>query len=157
MSGNKTNIGILSSLRNMLNHSKSLRLLSISGLHKFNDEGQKTVITALKNNKYLKTIDIRYTTDDFYYKLRDKMSQREQKDQIEPIKIKFKDFVRYQKSAEKQVEEDNNENINTTNFHDRIQDYSARVRLFNKEKVIRSKKFKSQATENDKSSKNEDI
>lgn len=140
VSGNKIDIGILSSLRSMLAFGKSLRFLSITSLHKFNDDAQKTIISALKKNQSLKTLDLNYTTEDFYYKLRDKMNDREVKGEIVPIKVCFKDFVKYQRSAEKQTgSPDNTENVNPSNFHNRIQDYSAKVRLFNKEKVLRSK------------------
>ena len=145
VSGNKTDIGILSALRSLLGHSKTLKFLCISGLHKFNDEGQKTVMTALKYNQHLQTLDLRFTTEEFYYKLREKMNYREVKGEVVPVKICFKDFVKYQKSAEKSDTIDD-ENINSTNFHDRIQDYSARVRLFNKEKVMRAKKWSDSRT-----------
>lgn len=49
----------------------------MSGLHKFNEEGKKTVIKALRKNEWLRTLDLKNTTEEFYYNLRDKLEENE--------------------------------------------------------------------------------
>lgn len=144
ISGNATDISIINALRSVLEAKTSLRTLAISNLHKINQKSQNIVIGSFVKNRGLRHLDLKNTTESFYYALREKVTERDSNDDSYPqLKISFTKFVQERGSSSKK-EDDNEENINTNNFHERVNDYSARVRLFNKERVKSVKKIQPQ-------------
>jgi len=64
---NLIEIGVLHSLRAMIEKSLTLRYLSISHLHKFNDHAIESLADSLILNQSLKLIDFKKCTKEFYF------------------------------------------------------------------------------------------
>jgi hypothetical protein len=154
ISGNMNDISIINALRSVLETKSSLRSLSISNLHKINPKSQGIIINAFAKNTNLKHIDLKRTTEAFYYSLREKLQEREEG----PIvKISFIKFVQ-ERNSEKKDENVNEDNITpdktndyNSNFTKQINrrvsikaqtDYSTQVRKINKEKFTAKKSAK---------------
>lgn len=134
ISGNATDISIINALRCVLESNTTLRNLSISNLHKVNPGSQSIIINSFAKNKGLKNLNLKRTTEIFYYALREKMIEREESEnEVPSIKISFTKFVQDFSSSDKKDKE-NDENSNRLNMKEKVRDYSAKVRLLNKEK-----------------------
>jgi hypothetical protein len=152
ISGNKTDISIINALRSVLETKSSLKSLSISNLHKINPKSQDIIINAFTKNKNLKNIDLKKTTEVFYYTLREKLQEREEGP---AVKISFTKFVHDRGSDEKDEKDEKDENVNEINtFEKKANEYSARVRIINRENIFNRKSSKSSTKNSGKSSGN---
>ncbi|CDW86621.1 UNKNOWN [Stylonychia lemnae] len=66
---NVIEIGIMKSLRTMIEKNSSLQYLSISDLYKFNRNAINTLVECLALNKSLKLVDLKKCTKSFYTKI----------------------------------------------------------------------------------------
>ena len=77
ISDNSTDISLLNSLRTLLESTKTLRSLSISHLHKLSSSSQSIIISSFAKNNSLTILDLKITSESFYYNLRNKLDDRD--------------------------------------------------------------------------------
>ena len=154
ISSNSTDISLLNSLRSLLESSKDLRFLSLSHLHKLTSSSQSIIISSFAKNKSLTHLDLKVTSEEFYYNLRNKLDLREEG--FPQVKISFTKFVQENGSSGKKDKENETENL-----QEKINDYSARVREINREKTKRYSRKKEmeekKAMEKERERENEEI